>query len=850
MANEPSPTSKTRMSNIIGRVLSNFEFKDAKSNPTKRAFGKAERLSAQMRHEILAGTVAVDNRYSTQRTSAASVMALVQSSLGKASAERAENRKILQLMPSVAKAARLMVASTFAPNDMSAQEIQFVFDAEDLTPTQQEDLATAASVFFQKKLRLMTSAPKWAYEWAYESGASIHAIIPIRSFKHIMDTSFVGAESYENVVLAGLESETLYGFGDGKRSDAQVANDFLGMESLVTNHVTHLAEEKDVTLKTGEAVKTATEALIKAVLGTESLSLTDNPDILQAARTRKEKVDEHTSQKLSDKYKGSLREDFLVSVSAAKNADGGEGGVGDPIFLHLPTESVTVIHTPGDPNDHQGYLVLLDAHGNPIDIVTSAENSPQRPGDYSNSQGNVFSQVYNAYGLTSNIRGGTHEEAMSQIYTEIISTHLKKRLGKAGFDGSTLGVSDSAMRCMFARFLQNKKTKVLFLPKELVSYMSYEKNQHGYGISRLDQIKFSLGLKMAVQISKVMASVKAAMDKRRIEMRFSDNLMESPEALIQSIMREFRNKNTMAWTTDPNDIQTQIIDKSIVMKLVDVPGMENFDITNEPDQRSSAVDFDPDLYNQLENDINNGMKTPAAAMNQLSESEYSRSVATTNLFFAMDIGLDQGMTIENLTDLVRKYARYSEAFQEEIFEIAPSLRKKTKSTASVSSTDDAKTEVDDAGTGDKAKQFGLPDHYTIDSLIDTMSVILPKPNIAPSKAQFEAFEAMVSSISGAVEALFPDDLVGADDTLAPIVRFMRARFKANNIKAYLETSGMSSIEVPDYDFASHFSDILKLSDSLENVKKMLEDQSKISQGGGTDTETTGDDPMSTGVPGY
>jgi hypothetical protein len=342
-------------------------------------------------------------------------------------------------------------------------------------------------------------------------------------------------------------------------------------------------------------------------------------------------------------------------------------------------------------------------------------------------------------------------------------------------------------------------------------------DQNGYGVSRLDRIKFNLGMKMAVQVSRVLASIKSAMDRRRIEVKFAENLMENPEAVFQDVIREYVNKSTMSFSIDPNVIQSQIADKSVSIKGTDIPGMEAFDLTNEPDARNSSVDFDPDILAYVDKAIMNGLHVPPATMNSLGEDEYARSVATTNLFFSMDVSIDQDIIIKCVSDLLRKYAKYSESFRKALAEELPSL--------------------DDSGTNKKENKKQLD--FDIDELINQLSIALPKPNIAPSKAQFEALDAMITSITNMVTAIFPDDLAGGDDSLSPVIRMLRAKFISTNIRAYLDTSGISGVDVPETNFASMLKDVAQLMDGLKNVEAMLKEGQQFTSDSAPDNTVPG-----------
>lgn len=829
MAKPPSKSPGSRVSNIMGLLRGNFDFKKTVEAPVSTvAYGKAELVSAEMRTKILQGAFRSIPQTDNSKVTPSSVLGIVQASFNRVGSDRAENRKILQLLPEVNKAARLIVASIFSPNDLSRQNIQVVFDSPHLDQEINERLNIMATDYFENNLQLKRHAPSWVFQAGYETGSAIFAIVPLASFAKIHDESYVGTESFVKKVVEPTCEITLFGFGDGPRQQAtrgRFDQEIKALETL-SHQIVPLELSKVIEVrptKTDES-SPSIKLLIDRMIGTEALSLTDNPSILQLKTESDKKSTKRRQDILNSTFRKRPMEEGIVTVSARRDLVNKERAqLGRPILQRLPPEAVTVIHTPGDPNDHQGYLVLLDHTGNPIDVI--AEQSAMNPNDhnYSQSQSTLFNQVYSAYGY-SNQRSLANTEVMGRIYNQIVSEHIRTRLDKAGFNNAAIEVSDSVMRCMFTRFLQEKKTRVLFLPKDLVTYMTFEKDQNGYGVSRLDRIKFNLGMKMAVQVSRVLASIKAAMDNRKIEIRFTDNMLENPETVFADVIREYVQKSTMSFSTDPNQIQNQIADKSLSINGLDIPGMEQFSISNEPASRGSASDFDPAIQEYIDKGILNGLGVPAAAMNSLNEDEYARSVTTTNLFFAMDISIDQDVVISDVSDLLQKYSRYSEEFQEEIYKIIPSLRgvdetSKKENDSSIESPKDAENK--EPGITD------IPLGLTLDTLLDSLRITLPHPNIAPNKAQFEALSSMVTSITETVAALFPDDLMGSDDKLAPALRMLRAKFTAMNIRSYLETSGMNSIDIPDTEFADELIGIGKLIEGLQNVSKLMEQKTKL-----------------------
>ena len=804
MARKPTPSAGNRLSNIISTLTGNIDLSGLTTQQTLQtsAYGKKSLLSDEIRSKILTRNEFITNTNVTRTVTPESIF---RAALGSTSRGRdlSENRMILNLLPDVNKAVKLMIASIISPNDLSLQEFHITVDVDSVDENTKDSISEFASKFFEEKLNLRINVPTWIKEFGYTDGSTVIAIIPMQTFSKMEDKDFGGLESSVELVADKIVLESLFGFSDTPGNTKRIEEDHKDISNMALEAMIPIIEEinsgKLDTDRRARAQKVVKENISKFI-GSESLSLTDNPHILNLDQYMKKRKSKKRENIIRDRFV-KLRDQTVVGVDSSEETL--DSNSGDPIFLKIPTEAVTVIHTPGDPTDHQGYLVLLNRNGNPVNVNKDLSEVNTSALNLNYEQQDIFHQTANAYGVNiSSTKRKVDKEAISDIYNQVIRSHLQKRLSKTGLDNVDINISDSVYRCMFSRYLQNKHTRVLFLPKELVTYMTFSYDDYGNGVSKLEGIKFYLGLKMAVQVSKVLAAIKAAADNRNIAIKFTDNLMDSPESIISSVIREYVNKSVMSFSIDPNQIQSQIIDKSLTIKGTGIPGMEDFEITNEPDSKTGSFNFDEDLLKDIDKSILNGLGVPASAMNSLNEDEYSRSVVTTNLFFAMDVSVEQRVVIKHISDLLRKYARFSQTFIEGV-------------------TSKLTTDNEDKGSISSKNE-------EIEKIIEGLSFNLPKPNIAPSKAQFESLEAMSNAITTMINSIFPDDMAGTDDEIGPIIRLVRSKFIAENITNYLDNSGLNGIDVPKSDFTNILKSISDSLDGLENIRKMIEEKKNIS----------------------
>jgi hypothetical protein len=753
--------------------------------------GDASLMPTDRRSEVILQLEKSTNHNKTQATATISPTALIGDSIERVRSRRIENRRALLLNPDVQKAADLMVASCFAPNDLNCTEVPVTVTLESIDT----DTRTAISDFltkeFERRLDLSVEAMRMAHDFMYKEGAVIKMVIPASSVDDLLGSAS-GLEDLKTKIDSESKHGSLFGFGD--EVPVQVAD--LALESIIPTFFT-----KDKVKDSGESApfsEFATEALKK-------VSFTDNVSVVTGSKKAKQITTAHVKNRLYARFGDNI-------TASLDPPDPNAEQKAEPMVLSIPTESVTVIHTPGDATSHIGYLILLDNFGNPIDTSANDFDNISFGQMSSGTTGSLINQTFNAYGMgTTSGVSEHHLMAMNAVYNRIMINHINQRLSKSGFGNSILEENESMLRCMFSRFLGSHDTRVLFVPASLITYMAIEFDGRGYGVSMLEGVKHSLSLYTAVNIARVTAAIKSATDRRKISAQFTDNMNIQPEQFIQNVQNKWIEKSSYSFGLDPRDIVRQIASKSITFDLKGIPGIEDFSISNEPDSKSASFDFDADVDKRLKDDVLSGMKVPPAAMNNLGEEEYSRSVVTSNLFFNMTtIGLQRYIK-KAISPFLVNIARWSPSIRKRLEELLSSGDgKKTPKQTEVGTVDDS--------TDHKSK---------LDEVIDSIVITLPRPNIAPTESQFKVFGSMSEAVTAMVNAVLPDDLIGSDDRSAAALKMLRSSIIRRNIINFMTTSGMTGIDIPATDFSGEHADMVDTLNALTNINAMLDTHVKV-----------------------
>lgn len=766
-------------------------------------------VSSERRNKILSHAIEATAGETTRGSLGfGAVESLVRSVFSNSGNKTIENKQILKIFTDIDKGCRLIVASQFSPTDLSRSTIPITFDAPALPPENMADLNARATDFFEKRLNLKTMGPKWTHKALFTAGATVLTAIPVESYRAMLDSvSSMGTESMSvSQIATVVAAKSLYDF----------TNDVAGVESF-TKHVIDTPAAMNIFKPEGFTDANFSK-FVRDVIGTEALDFTDQTTVLKSA-------DIHRS---AQSTKRARRRAALNQTTSIVPHTSTETVTGNPIFMDIPMEAVALLFPPSDPENPVAAIVLLDENGVPVlssTLMSEKQGFTYGNDDYSKS---AFTDISNAYGLQSGMSTTPMDMAtIYDLYQTVVSSYVLDRAGKAGFDAVDIGTVDSVFRCMFHRFLAKKQTRVLLIPKEFFTYYAFEVDERGIGISRLEGIKMFLSLRMYVLTAHTLAAIDAATNKRDVEVTFTDDAMVSQEGVYERIVQNIVKKSSMGFdTVDLNSIQSDISRRGISLKGNNIPGFQQFDISNRPDTRGSQFNFDPDLLGYYDKQINNGMRIPASALQSLDENDYARSLTTTNLFYAMDISMDQDVVVEKLSDFLQIYGRYSEEFRAIVENCLPN-----------------KSEKDIAGDGSISKEAtGL----SVDAIIDSLKIELPAVNLAPTKSQFEILDSMTNSVNSLINAVLPDGIAGDSKEAGAAITALRAHLVQKNIQDLMSSSGMRDYALPNQDLVASLSDIKKFRAALISAGLGIAATDNITEA----KPTTDTDDTSTTVSGY
>jgi hypothetical protein len=655
------------------------------------------------------------------------------------SSKATNNAKIIALLPEVRKAISIMIPSIMSPNDLrGSANISIISTCQDLTPDANTQIAKLITSYIEDQMHLETNLPMWIKDALYKDGAKAILILPIDEVNTHLNGNIVSAT--ESIELLCKHDELF----KQNRIDA----------STIVPAIEEAIQPYDIKIPGHNYGK-----CICAV--EDSLSITSSIETLGVVYA----LEEQTKKKIN-KVKTKYTNADVIAINSTQKKKSGA------VHIELPVDSIIPLHTPNKPHEHIGYFIAIDETGNPIRNTGKSEKSK-------------YENLEAMFGITK--KAPDSAEIMSNIHSKIVIGYLEEKLSSAGLHGLSVSESQSVYKCIFSRYLANRKTKFVFVPKELMMYLAYDYRENGTGASKLEDAEFIISIRIMLLLCNLMSSMNNAIDRQLVEVTLPDKFKGDTIGHLTTIRKALIAKSSMTISADPTRILETLTDKGISMRVTGAP--EGYSVTRTANERTAQT-IDTNLIDDVRNTLGLALDIPPSALNRLDENEYSSSVATTNLFFSLTIRALQAVTILHVSKLIQTFIAYDDTIMKKLLEY----------------------------TNHSECVIGEPNaDELLQRTLKGIKLYLPAPNVAPDKATFDNMSAHLSGISALVEGLAPDELVTGDTDLADYMTRLRGVMKSHSIYKYLADNGLSSLGVttPENLDITKFTNIIQ---HLTNIK--------------------------------
>jgi len=701
------------------------------------------------------------------------------------------NENILQLFPDVELCIQILVSSIISPNDMI--NVSLVYESPDIKLT--SDIKSIILDTIKKHITTTYNLENKIFDIIKESlftkGAYVEAILPEASVDDVINQFDNGQVSIEDM----CKTYPSFGFL-GKNSDIT-----LSTEDMFNNKLYH-SDKKTIKVTQEDLNITITDNYYELISNEVSIRNTDSV-VKSKLNTRKLSTENIELDKLFKDNKTFKQKDY---VEVSTKSDASRKSLSKPLVFKLPVESVIPVHVMNDPSRHIGYFVLLDENGIPINIETDIKSSDIDINNlYNNTSDNKLNLINKA---KSSLIGITKKDAkldnIEDLYSNILSNMIKSKL-KDGVYGNIAEIKDNAdvTRVMLIRSLKAQRTRLLFLPAELVSYFAFEHRDNGTGKSLLEKVSLLYSIRAILLFTKLMATMKNSITTTEVSAVLDDDDID-PEKTMERIISETLKTRQTQMPLGFTKVD-QLVDWSHKVGFkynFKHPSLPNIDI-NVADINSNKIVPDEELDKSIQEFIIMSFGLTPEIVQAGYAADFATTVVAKNLLLAKRVSVLQTKFNGMLTKHIRKLIVNDDTLLDKISNIVKANITDIKKSISVNK--DIKLKTDEIAT------------YIISSYCEDINIILPTPELTEAPAMKTAFDTYKTMLEEYLDIVISSEAIPAD--LAGDISG-----KMDNIKAIVKTILIKKW-MNDNNYLPELAEFVTLNDDGKPVFSILDEYS-------------------------
>lgn len=477
----------------------------------------------------------------------------------------------------------------------------------------------------------------------------------------------------------------------------------------------------------------------------------------------------------------------------------------EPLILEYPIEAIAPIFKPGSPSEHVGYLALHDEEGAPLSKVkpvnyyrdlTNQFNTRNNSSRMASSLIQQGRQMFE--GLSGMLDESRQLEILSRIHGNAIIKEILERL-RQGESGKNLDIGDAteAFRIMYYRALRGQRTRILFIPKEIMTYMAHGYDNKGMGKSMIDNMKVLLSLRIQYMLAQIRAGIMNSIPETVATVKIDEKDPDPSKTLkIASalMLKSRQNAGLLVGTSNVQTIEDRINQSNIRIAIEsDHPKVPNIghDISRNTADIPTPDNDTGDLINRL---VSMGTFLPPELIDNSYGVDFAREIIQQNFLVGLVVTQIQSKQNPFFTDFVKK-----------VILASPSLRKNLKKVVSGNREDllgfikEAADEEIDIKNFNK-KELDIIDNYIVDKFIKGILVMLPEVTDDNEDAKAEEITKREARIDKVIENLFSADALPAEiagEETGALIESYGKTIKADMMRNFLIETGYGS-EVLDY----------------------------------------------------
>lgn len=727
-------------------------------------------------------------------------------------------KNMRSVLPDIEMVEQLLVSSILSPHDLLKTELNFRL-TDDVLRDYGQTLLGVVEDYFKKDYKIESLLERSLKKILFQTGSNIIAVIPesavdavINSDNTVMANESLMAEFFDGgrprpygVLGPSNKKPELVSASRGKKTTMESV---LGFESLIPQFGYHQND--------GATDVVALESM--------KLSVTDNPNVLKTpaikntlAKNRLAGIYEarniirrHPSGtgKTEDSLQGktqsqtynrlfkarSFRNKPVTAVPGLDSLD--RASVGHPLVMNLPSEAVIPVFVPGSPEKHLGYYVAMDATGFPLSLATSKQymdnmlaNATSLSSDLREALGKDAARAAN--GIEQRVQPQQLAD-MNRLYCELVEDDLTSRIHNGIYGpGAQLSRPTEVYQIMLARTLAGQQTQLLFIPAEMVTYMAFDYNELGQGVSLMEQNKNTGVIRSILTVANTMGAINNSVNHVKVNLKL-DPEDPDPHNTVDMVQHEIARTRQFSF---PSSV-TSLTDLSDFMQRAGismaVTGNEAYPETEVDVEsvQSQRVEVNGDLAEEMKKRHYLGFGVTPEQVDQTMGADFASSVLTQNLLTAKRAFMYGKEYSAYWTDHVRKYTLCDEtlleALREKVRKISiQDIQSIINESNGLITTAKAVDKAIEKGEAKQAKDEDI--EAIVMTFISLVETTLPEPDLTQFNIQKEAYQEYSDSLDQFLDSVINSDMYTSDSMgeVAGAIGEIRAAMKADLQRKWL-----------------------------------------------------------------
>lgn len=579
------------------------------------------------------------------------------------SANHRDYQSVIELLPELVRGMSILESAVLSPKDLLNPILMYRM-REDLVSDATSDVLSLLQTYLTTNYSLSERLPVLLREALHSKGAYVLGVLPRNTIDELVEE---GKERVTMQSAGTFSGEHTLSTPLGLLGIPKTPGDTVNMQSYDSFLPTQINES------------------LFNIAAIKGLTITDNYNTLKlpkvAANVRRSSIVSAVRPNVGIKRKlgdvvnmQSVNQDALSQLFKRRDYEkaeklvlqtpsGSETVYGRPLEINFPMEATIPVHVGGDVTSKVGIIVLTDESGAPI--TTESVESQYRVlqsnlrKDDENSMSVTLERVREAMGGGGRVNVNSKQTAtdLSTSFNNMVVTDLVERL-KSGVYGSEVGISsaDTVLNLAFKRLLCDRKTRMVFIPEEISTYIAFDYDEFGIGRSRLESSKIIASMRAILLYSNMNAAMTNATPNLKLDITLDEDDPD-PEGTVDDTIAEFYALNSMRLkpgsTLNSHDITEMLQQMGVTIAVSGNKRYPEMNVALEDVGRNKAT-VDRDLDESLAKRIWLMMGLSPEAVDSSFDVEFARTIVSNNLFLAKLASEIQGKLLYQYTNHVRK----------------------------------------------------------------------------------------------------------------------------------------------------------------------------------------------------